>query len=222
MRRPSGRPGDPVQQGRVEHRDGVRRPLDLPGVRAVRRRERDQVARPELVLPTVGGVVGDGARADLAQTDLAERIGVVAHLEADLDPVDAERLRGRPGDPRPDVGRPAPDLHLGVGAIEELLRPGEVPALEQQRFHRAIVHAVRALHHLRVASDSSRTGGHTFDSNSRYLPCRTSNRCVWSLVPRTASAPGPLAQTGTTAPVCCWLGGTATGALPSPPKPAVP
>jgi hypothetical protein len=41
-------------------------------------------------------------------------------------------------------------------------------------------------------------------------------------VPRMSSAPGPLPQIGTTAPVCCWLGGTATGGLPSPPKPAVP
>ena len=35
---------------------------------------------------------------------------------------------------------------------------------------------------------------------------------MWSLVPSTARAPGPLAQTGTTAPVCCWLGGAADGA----------
>ncbi len=45
----------------------------------------------------------------------------------------------------------------------------------------------------------------------------SSNRSVWSLVPSTASEPGPLPQTGTTAPVCCWLGGAATGAAPGPP-----
>ena len=43
------------------------------------------------------------------------------------------------------------------------------------------------------------------------------NRSVWSFVPRMSSAPGPLPQTGTTAPVCCWLGGSAVGAAPAPP-----
>ena len=34
---------------------------------------------------------------------------------------------------------------------------------------------------------------------------------VWSFVPSTAEACGPAANTGTAAPVCCWLGGAAGG-----------
>ena len=62
------------------------------------------------------------------------------------------------------------------------------------------------------------------EHHGRWLaqPPRTLKRSVWSFVPSTADAPGPWPQTGTTAPVCCWLGGAATGGLPSPPKPAVP
>ena len=52
---------------------------------------------------------------------------------------------------------------------------------------------------------------------ARTYPPNTSNRSVWSFVPSTSSDPGPLPHTGTTAPVCCWLGGAATGAAPGPP-----
>src|SRR4051794_3237340 len=49
---------------------------------------------------------------------------------------------------------------------------------------------------------------------SQWVLLRRRNRWVWSLGPRTASPPGPLAHTGTTAPVCCWLGGGVTGPCP--------
>ncbi len=75
--------------------------------------------------------------------------------------------------------------------------------------------AAPALEATRATGPSGHRRPRVRRSVTRHCPRRVSNRSVWSLVPSTARPPGPVAQTGTTAPVCCWLGGAAAGALPA-------
>ncbi|MEU1544422.1 hypothetical protein [Nocardia sp. NPDC005745] len=73
----------------------------------------------------------DHACGHLAQAYLAQRLGVVLHVEAELELVQADRTEQFAGDVRPDrYPRAVADPHLGVVQIEEILGSTQTVAVE--------------------------------------------------------------------------------------------
>jgi hypothetical protein len=76
-------------------------------------------------------ILFDHPRGHLAQAYLAQRLGVVLHVEAQLELVQADRTEQFPGDVRPDrYPRAVAYPHLGVVEIEEVLGRTQTVAVE--------------------------------------------------------------------------------------------